>query len=237
MEINSKASLDLYAKVEDLLGIEEAVASLYTIYSEFIETASCQSLLDVGCGSGAFLSGLKNKGRLQRVKGIDLSPLMVQQTQARGIDAESIDLCDLEGKFDIITAVFDMVNYLDAESLYRFLGCISEHLHEDGYFIFDINTLFGFEEVAAGTYIVDDESRFLAIDSMYEEGEYRMEMTLFENCSNGFEKFQQQIRQYYHEIEQFALVKGMKLVSSEEIFLYGLEEADKLFIVLQKRAG
>ncbi|UFH60748.1 class I SAM-dependent methyltransferase [Sulfurovum mangrovi] len=86
------------------------------------------------------------------------------------MDAECIDLCDLEGKYDVITAVFDMVNYLDAKALQRFLGCMADHLNEGGYFVFDINTLYGFENVAVGAFIVDDEARFLAIDSDFGRG-------------------------------------------------------------------
>ena len=66
-------------------------------------------------------------------------------------------MCDLNGTYDVLTAVFDMLNYLDKEQLERFLSCVKAHLNEGGIFLCDINTLFGFENVAVGSYIVDDE--------------------------------------------------------------------------------
>ena len=107
---------------------------------------------------------------IPHVKGIDLSPLMVSKTLEQGYDAECIDLCDLNGQYDVLTAVFDMLNYLDKAHLAHFLGCVKDHLNDGGYFLCDINTLYGFENVAVGSYIVDDEERFLTVDSDFENG-------------------------------------------------------------------
>lgn len=234
MPTNTSESLDLYAKVEDLLGIEGAIPRLYAHYLLFLQSVQPKTLLDVGCGSGDFLVQMKKALNLEEAKGIDLSPLMVEHTQSKGVDAACIDLCDLEGRYDVITAVFDMVNYLDARSLQRFLGCIADHLNEGGYFLFDVNTRFGFESVAVGAFIVDDETRFLAIDSDFEKRTYEMELTLFEKKENIFVKSKEKITQYYHTLETLTSYTGLNLVSSEEVELYEMGEADKLFVVLQK---
>ncbi|MEA3433445.1 MAG: class I SAM-dependent methyltransferase, partial [Campylobacterota bacterium] len=200
----SSNSLDLYAKVEDLLGVKEAAPSLYAHYLLFLNTIDLNSLLDVGCGSGDFLRQMQGALGIEEIKGIDQSPLMVSKTAEQGIPSQYIDLCDLSGKYDVITAVFDMLNYLDKEALEHFLICVREHLNEGGYFLCDINTLYGFENVAVGSYIVDDEERFLTVDSDFEAGEYTSEFTLFEKEGKGlngcFTKSQETIKQYYHEI-------------------------------------
>ena len=232
---NSSASLDLYARVEDLLGVKEAAPSLYAYYLLFLDTFTFDSLLDVGCGSGDFLRQMQGALDIPRIKGIDLSPVMVEYTRAQGIDAECIDLCDLTSSYDVITAVFDMLNYLDKEGLKHFLNCIYEHLNEGGVFLCDINTLFGFENVAVGSYIVDDETRFLTVDSDFEEGEYISEFTLFEKEGTYFKKSRETIRQYYHDIEEIVALSGLELVNCEDISLYEMEEADKYFLVLRKR--
>lgn len=235
MPTNTSDSLDLYAKVEDLLGIEEATPRLYAHYLLFLQSIQPKTLLDVGCGSGDFLVQMKKALKLEEAKGIDLSPLMVERTKMKGVDAACIDLCDLDGKYDVITAVFDMVNYLDAKALQRFLGCIADHLNEGGYFVFDVNTLYGFENVAVGAFIVDDEERFLAIDSDFEEERYQMELTLFEKEEDTFVKSQEEITQYYHTLEALSSHAGLELVSYDKVALYEMGDADKLFIVLQKR--
>ena len=226
--------LDLYAKVEDLLGVKEAAPSLYAHYLLFLNTIDFETLLDVGCGSGDFLRQIQGALEIPEVKGIDLSPLMVSKTLEQGLDAQCMDLCDLDGRYDVLTAVFDMVNYLDKAQLARFLGCVKEHLNDGGYFLCDINTLYGFENVAVGSYIVDDDERFLTVDSDFEEGEYSAEFTLFEKEGSRFRKSQEMIRQYNHTIDEIVMLSGLELVQSDDVTLYDLDEADKLFLVLKK---
>ena len=227
-------SLDLYAKVEDLLGVKEAAPSLYAHYLLFLNSIDFDTLLDVGCGSGDFLRQIQGALVIPQVKGIDLSPLMVAKTLEQGYDAECIDLCDLNGRYDVLTAVFDMLNYLDKEQLAHFLGCVKEHLNDGGYFLCDINTLYGFENVAVGAYIVDDEERFLTVDSDFEEGEYSAEFTLFEKEGSRFKKSQETIKQYHHAIDNIVILSGLELVQSDDVNLYDFDEADKLFLVLRK---
>lgn len=227
-------SLDLYAKVEDLLGVKEAAPTLYAHYLLFLNTVDFDSLLDVGCGSGDFLRQMQSALDIPKAKGVDLSPLMVSKTIEQGYDAQCIDLCDLKGHFDVITAVFDMLNYLDKEQLEGFLSCVKEHLNDGGYFLCDINTLYGFENVAVGSFIADDEERFLTIDSDFEHGEYISEFTLFEKEGTMFKKSQETIKQYYHTVNSIVMLSGLELIQNEDVSLYDFDEADKVFLVLRK---
>ncbi|MDQ7085519.1 MAG: class I SAM-dependent methyltransferase [Sulfurovum sp.] len=234
---NNTDPLDLYANIEDLLGLKEASPKLYAHYLLYLQSIDFDSLLDVGCGSGDFLVQMQKALDIPQTKGIDLSPLMIEKSLAKGLDASCSDLCTLAGKYDVITAVFDMLNYLDKEALGTFLACVSAHLPRGGVFLCDINTLYGFENVAVGSFIVDDGSRFLAIDSDFEAGVYHSEFTVFTQEKVGFSKSQETIKQYYHEIEELnslALSTNLSLISEDEVFLYDLEEADKHFLVLQK---
>ncbi|MCD6653632.1 MAG: class I SAM-dependent methyltransferase [Sulfurovum sp.] len=231
---NSASSLDLYAKVEDLLGVKEAAPRLYAHYLLFLTSVNFDSLLDVGCGSGDFLLQMQEALGIMAPKGIDLSPLMVQKSSQKGIDATCIDLCELEDKYDVITAVFDMLNYLDKPSFGRFLACVSTHLNEGGFFLCDINTLYGFKDVAVGSYVVDDKERFLTIDSDFEANEYVSEFTLFEKEGAHFKKSQETIRQYYHTVDEIIKLSGLKLVSSDLVTLYEMDRADKKFLVFEK---
>jgi len=231
---NSADSLDLYAKVEDLLGVKEAAPRLYAHYFLFLNNIEFETLLDVGCGSGDFLLQMQKALEIPSVKGIDLSPLMVSKTQEQGLDAECINLCDVEAKYDVITAVFDMLNYLTPAQLQSFLHCVSSHLNEGGVFLCDINTLYGFENVAVGSFIVDDEERFLTVDSDFEEGEYISEFTLFEKEGICYTKSQETIKQYYHSVDDIVKYSGLELLANDDVELYELEEADKRFVVLRK---
>ena len=128
-----------------------------------------------------------------------------------------------------------MVNYLDKKSLKRFLACIEERLEEGGHFIFDINTLYAFKVVAAGSYIKDAGERFVTIDSDYEEerGEYFMDFTLFEKEGDAFVKSQDSITQTYHTVAEIEKLTKMKLVSKLPIAIYG-DETEKFYLVFRK---
>ena len=229
-------ALDLYAKVEDLLGVHEVTPVLNEYYFETLDNLEFKTLLDVGCGSGGFLAQAVEYYPHIETLGIDLSPVMIEMSKAKGLNAQCIDLCKVEGKFDVITAIFDMVNYLDKKNLKRFLGCIEDRLEEGGYFIFDINTLYAFKVVAAGTFIKDATERFVTIDSDYieENGEYYMDFTLFEKNGESFIKSQDSIIQYYHTVAQIEKLTSMKLVSKKAIAIYG-SETEKFYLVFKRK--
>lgn len=237
MANTSSNSLDLYAKVEDILGVKEAAPSLYAHYLLFLNSIDFDSLLDVGCGSGDFLHQMQSALNIAKVKGIDLSPVMVSNTLEKGLEAECMNLCDVKSKYDVITAVFDMLNYLNSEEVKIFLACVKAQLTEGGLFLCDINTLYGFENVAVGSFIVDDKERFLTVDSDFIEGEYISEFTLFEKENEMFKKSQETIKQYYHSVENIVKYSGLELVTNDDVNLYELEEADKRFVVLRKAQG
>ena len=228
-------ALDLYAKVEDLLGVQEVTPILNEYYFNTLDGLEFKTLLDVGCGSGGFLEELSLGYPTVKTKGIDLSSVMVEMTKAKGLNAECIDLCKLDGKFDVITAIFDMMNYLDKESLKRFLRCIEERLEEGGHFLFDINTLYAFKVVAAGSFIKDADDRFVTIDSDYEEEEraYYMDFTLFEKKGETFVKSQDSITQHFYTVSEIQKLTKMKLVSKKAIAIYG-EETEKFYLVFKK---
>ena len=228
-------ALNLYANIEDMLDIHDVSPILNEYYFETLKGLEFKTLLDVGCGSGGFLSDLSLRYPAVDSLGIDLSSVMVKNTQSKGLNAQCIDLCKVDRKFDVITAIFDMVNYLDEKNLKRFLRCVEEHLEEGGYFICDINTLYAFKVVTVGSFIKDMDERFLTIDSDYEEEEstYYMDFTLFEKKGDVFVKTQESINQYYHKVERVKELTKMKLVKKQPIAIYG-HEMEKFYLVFKK---
>jgi len=232
---NSPEALDLYARVEDLLGVYEAAPRLYAHYLLALKSVAFDSLLDVGCGAGEFIAQISGAFPGVRMAGIDLSPEMVRRARLRGVEAACVDLCAVEGRYDVITCVFDMLNYLAPEELPVFLSCLRERLNPGGYLLCDLNTLYGFEEVAVGIFTAEDESRFVTIESDFDAGVYCADFTLFERGKAGcWRRSAQRIRQYRHTPERIARLGGLEILEREEVSLYG-EEADKVFLLLQRR--
>lgn len=226
-------NLDLYAKAEHLLGIEEATEALYDLYRSELDEYNVKTLLDVGCGRGGFMQRMISDG--VTCKGIDLSAVMIQECQAQGLDAECIDLKDVEGKFDAVVSIFDVLNFMDKEALLEFLESVAEKLNDDGIFIADINTLYGFSDVAEGTMSSENENEFLSVDAVFQNNELHTKFTLFEKRSDGnYTKHQDTIVQYFHKIQTFQKLTGLKLIEKQTFSLYDSE--DKTLLIFKKRA-
>ena len=225
-------NLDLYAKAEHLLGIEEATEALYDLYRSELDEQNVKTLLDVGCGRGGFMQRMISDG--VECKGVDLSQIMVDECLAQGLDAECIDARNIDGKYDAIVSIFDVLNFMDKETLVSFLNAIAEKLNDDGIFIADINTLYGFSEVAEGTMSKDTENEFLSVDAEFVNDELNTQFTLFEKNEDGrFTKHQDIIIQYFHKIKVFQKLSGLKLVEKQTFSLYDTE--DKTLLIFKRR--
>lgn len=225
-------SLNLYAKAEHLLGIEEATEALYDLYRSELEEYKIKTLLDVGCGRGGFMQRMISDG--VTCKGIDLSSVMVDECIAEGLDAECIDISEVEGKYDAIVAIFDVLNFLNQDELVKFLDSAAQRLNDDGVFIADINTLYGFSEVADGTMSSESENEFLVVDAVYENDKLHTKFTLFErNEDLRYTKYQDTIIQYFHKLKTFEKLPSLKLVDKQTFSLY--DTKDKTLLILKKR--
>ena len=223
--------LNIYAKVEDLLGIEEATQQLHELYIQALQGYNVSSFLDIGCGRGAMMEAAAEKG--MSASGIDVSPVMVETAVSKGLDVKCLSICDAQGSYDAVTAVFDVMNFIKPDDLDSFLECVAAVLKPEGIFMFDINTLHGFANVAEGTMSAEDETRFLSVDAEFANNELHTTFTLFEKESDGrYTKEQDTVLQYFHALKRFKKSKLFKVVEQHGLSLYDRE--DKTFLVLKK---
>ncbi len=227
-------ALDIYAKIEDLLGVKDVAPKLYSYYFFILEDLHFNSLLDIGCGSGDFLRSLAMQYPQRNLMGIDRSQVMVESAQAKGVNAVNVELDSIEEQFDIATATFDMVNYLNQDELLDFFETLAQVILKGGYFIFDINSEYGLSELAVGSFIEDDGDRFIAIESFYEDGIYDSEFTLFEKCDSLYKKSIGNIKQYLHNESFFNQLDGWKLKKRLPIKLYDMQDYDKEIYILER---
>ncbi|CAM3428703.1 class I SAM-dependent DNA methyltransferase [Arcobacter aquimarinus] len=228
--------LDLYARIEPFLDFEEEVYLLHKEFLRFVMTNDLDNIIDIGCGQGYFLENLRiNK---KKYFGIDLSIEQIKVCQAKGLNAQAIALKDVKEKFDCATAIFDVLNYISKEELKTFLKETNEVLTQGAYFIFDVNSYFGFEEVAQGTITIDLEDKFIAIDANFEDEKLQTDITLFEEQENGlFRKEQDSIIQEYHSKEFLTKIlkeTNFEVVDIKEFNLHTDEIADKLIFICKK---
>ena len=228
--------LDLYAKVEPYLDFEEEVYTLHKEFLRFVMVNDLDNIIDIGCGQGYFLENLKvNK---KKYFGIDLSVEQIKICEAKNLNAQAIALGEVKEKFDCATAIFDVLNYISKNELKIFLEQTYQILNQDAYFIFDVNSYFGFDEVAQGTITIDVEDKFIAIDANFENNKLQTDITLFEKQENGlFSKEQDSIIQEYHSKEFLTKILeeiGFKQIEIKEFNLHTDEIADKLIFICKK---
>lgn len=224
-------NLDLYSKVEHLLGIEESTAYLHRLYTEVLYNYEIKTLLDIGCGTGELMQKFQEYGI--KCEGIDLSALMVEKARAKGLNAEHKGICEVDQKYDAIVSVFDVLNFVTPDDLEGFLNCVHAALNDEGIFVFDVNTLHGFANVAEGTMTAEEDDMFLAVDAEFSENILNTKFTLFEKNQDGnYSKEQSTITQYFHSLQIFKKLKNFKVVQSAYLDMY--DEKDKALIVLKK---
>ncbi|MBD3840563.1 MAG: class I SAM-dependent methyltransferase [Campylobacterales bacterium] len=229
-------SLDLYAIIEPYLDFEEEIHTLYTKIGSLVIQNDCKNVIDIGCGQGEFCRLLQHNG--VNTFGIDLSAKQIEIAKQKDLHVQCIDLALVKEKFDCATAVFDVINYIPKEQLSGFFTNAYNCLETHGKFIFDVNSLFGFEEVAQGTLSIDTDEKFICIDGVFEEKILYTNMNLFEKTSSGcYIKTSGVIQQYYHEIEALKKILkkcGFKTIKVENFNLHQYEEDDKMIFICSK---
>lgn len=228
--------LDLYARIEPYLEFDEPIKELHKAFLEIVFTNNVDNIIDIGCGQGAFLAHLSANG----VKnfGIDLSVEQIKVCESLELNAKAMPLHEVQEKFDCATAIFDVINYIPKEALENFFQETYNVLNEKGYFVFDVNTFFGFDEIAQGSINIDVEDKFIAIDAYFENNALTTHLTLFEQNKQGlYTKEQDEIVQYYHEtnfLQQILKAVGFTVQEVRNFYLHTDEEADKLLFICQK---
>jgi len=225
--------LDLYAKVEHLFDFEDVMEFLWGKYIEELKNLGVRKVLDIGCGTGGFMQKAKKAGF--EVVGIDISKEMINLAKEKDLEVYHKDLCAFSGQFDACVAIFDVINYMNDDYLKMFFKCVRNVLKEGGYFLFDVNTFYGFDEIAQGTIAVEEENSFAVLNSIFEDNEMLTKITLFEKNSDCFEKKEGEIIQYFHKNQKLKKLNPLKFERKIEISLYDGEMPDKEVLVFKQK--
>ena len=228
--------LDLYASIEEYLEFDDEIQTLYNEISNIAISKNPKTLIDIGCGQGEFCRIISSSGI--KVLGVDLSEKQIEIASSKGIDTKCIDIKDINEKYDCATAVFDVVNYLPKDYIKLFLTHVYNLLNDGGYFIFDINSLYGFDEVAQGTLNIDTDDKFIAIDANFDDITLFTDISVFSKDGDCYKKQSGTIKQYYYRIEQLENILkslGFEVEDVKDFKLHQYSEADDKFIFICKK--
>lgn len=132
-----------YSKYYDLLYKDKDYKAesdyVFDVLNEF--NKNIESMLELGCGSGAHANYLSQKGI--EITGIERSESMVKKAIAKKIPNFNplvADITDfkIEKQFDVAISLFHVISYLtDNKSLKDCFDLVHKHLKTDGLFMFD----------------------------------------------------------------------------------------------------
>jgi SAM-dependent methyltransferase len=144
-----------------------------------------ESILELGCGTGAILAGL---GSGFSLTGIDLSPEMLEYATRRCPSARFIqgDITSFSSSemFDVVICVFDTLNHVTTfEGWLSVFQLVREHLAVGGLFIFDVNTLGRLRELAEmAPWVHSFEENTLIMDVEFDDEPMSIwDIRIFEN--------------------------------------------------------
>ena len=200
------------------------------------------TILDLGCGTGEFLTRFLKDGF--KCTGVDISEIMLEIARDKTKDSGNTELYQgdirkfrTEEQKDYIVCNFDTVNYFDKfTDLEDFLLCSYENLKENGILIFDVVTEEIFDEMFENGVFLDEKENYLTIWRYSKDGEnYIINIKLFirekENLFRNYEEVHTKTIFDLEEIANKALETGFDIVDIKNDEEFG---ENRFFFILKK---
>ncbi len=163
-----------------------------------------ERILDVACGEGTFAVAMAEDG--YDLVGVDRSEAMIALAKERAAQSkktvdfsvEDMRTLPFEAEFDLVTCLFDSLNYLLAvRDLADAFQSAFRALRPGGYYLFDMNTIYGLavDWMREKTYIQNEGEDFIEIhrqDFDYENLIATMEVMVFQQKGALWERFVEQ---------------------------------------------
>jgi SAM-dependent methyltransferase len=202
-----------------------------------------RTLLELGCGTGALLSGL---ARDYSVTGVDRSPEMLsvaarEVPRARLLQAD-ITAVSLPYRFDVVICMFDTLNHVvTVDGWLAVFRCAHEHLSDGGLFVFDVNTTGRLRRLWDAPPYLDEFDRNVVVMTV-KAGRDRL--TLWETrifahqADDTYKLFHERIYELGVPLHQIraALAGRFELLNEESLDGSQVtDESDRVFFVYRRR--
>lgn len=174
-------------------------------------------VLDLGCGTGNLTRLLAKKG--YDLIGIDNSIEMLQIASEKNLENEQEILYleqdmrefELYGTVKAVVSICDSMNYiLEEEELKTVFKLVNNYLDPGGVFIFDLNTVYKYENILGDNVIAEnrEEGSFIWENSYYEDemlNEY--DLTLFIKDKENY--YRRYIEKHYQRAYELDTIKNL----------------------------
>lgn len=194
-------------------------------------------VLDMGCGTGAMTRYLND--RHYDMIGIDNSGEMLAIAQEKSASdilylLQDMRSFELYGTVRAAVSICDSMNYiLDEDDLYQVFKLVNNYLDPGGIFIFDLNTVYKYQEILGEQTIAEDREECSFIwDNYYDEDEMinEYDLSIFvQEKDDLFRRFQETHYQKAYSLEtvKYLLEKsGMEVLAIYDAFTYNKPKPD-----------
>ena len=169
--------------------------------------------LDLACGTGSLAIELKRRG--VDVFGIDGSYDMLSRAmdKAHDEDLQILFLCqqmenlDLYGTIDTCLCTLDSLNHItDKAKLQQAFDRVALFMNPDGYFIFDVNTVYKHQQILAdNTFVYDTDSVYCVWqNSLKENNIISIDLDLFEREAEVYHRTGEHFKERAYEIDELS---------------------------------
>ena len=202
------------------------------------------SVLELGCGTGAILAGL---GSGLNLAGVDLSPEMLEIAARRCPDADlhldDMTTFTLPQRFDVVLCVFDTLNHVPTfDGWISMFERVSTQMVDGGIFIFDINTIGRFQRLAEmAPWVHDFDGHTLIMNVEFDDGVHaEWDIRVFEHREDrNFSLHHEVIVELGVTLSQLrdALARDFELLEeTDPTGATPTDESDRAYFVYRRRA-
>lgn len=209
---------------------------------------------ELGCGTGNVTGRLKAAG--YDMIGIDNSPEMLQLAleKEEGEEDKTLYLCqdmrefELYGTVRAFVCICDSLNYiLEQADLVKVFKLVNNYLDKDGIFIFDINTIYKYENLLGDNVIAENRENMSFIwENWYHSkeriNEYDLTIYLEDNEDEKgrflrFDEIHYQKAYTVEEIKEALKEAGMEFVAVYDAFSknHPKEDSERLFFIAHEK--
>lgn len=207
-------------------------------------------VLELGCGTGKMTRLLAKAG--YDMIGVDNSEEMLQIAKETGEEEDNIlyllqDMREFElyGTVRAVVSICDSMNYiLEEEDLLEVFRLVNNYLDPGGIFIFDMNTIYKYQELLGETTICEnrEEGSFIW-DNYFDEEEQinQYDLTLFiKEEDERYRKYEETHFQRAYQVEIISeLLKkaGMEYVTAYDAFTHEpvKKDSERIYIVAREK--
>ncbi len=207
------------------------------------------SWLDLASGTGSFLDKIVGPLNIQEAVGLDCSKNMIEYAQAC-INRPNIkfiygDMTDfnLNKKFNAVSCNYNAINELfPFLKLKNMFNAVYNHLENDGWFLFDFNTVNKFKKGGRVIFTETDECDEVAINNPISDGKVKFKTITYSKNDEGlFVKNEYEMTQYEYSTKK--IYKELKSVGFKQIYLLdenfkkiNIRKASRIYVLCTKKS-